>query len=95
MANGLAASAAGRPELSCGFGLPSQVIVSASQIADPPSKTGLSLQYLGLLYRYAIEHATVIYTPNAAQLVRQHRLDGASLMIAEFVAHIRGSGLGA
>ena len=26
-------------------------------------------------------------TPNAARLVRQHRLDGGPLMIAEFVAH--------
>jgi hypothetical protein len=35
----------------------------------------------------AIEHATVIYTPNAARLVRQHRLDGGPFIIAEFVAH--------
>ena len=35
----------------------------------------------------AIEHATVICTPNAARLVRQHRLDGGPLMIAEFVAY--------
>src|SRR5258706_4582589 len=35
----------------------------------------------------AIEHATVIYAPNAARLVRQHRLDGCPFVIAEFVAH--------
>src|SRR5450759_76935 len=35
----------------------------------------------------AIEHATVIYTPNAARLVRQHWLDGGPFIIAEFVAH--------
>src|ERR1700688_5095226 len=43
-----------------------------------------------------IEHATVIYTSNAARLVRQHRLDGGPFIIAEFVAHrlelrVRGS----
>jgi hypothetical protein len=31
--------------------------------------------------------ATVIYTPNAARLVREHRLDGGPFIIAEFVAH--------
>jgi hypothetical protein len=31
--------------------------------------------------------ATVIYTPNAAWLVWQHRLDGGSFIIAEFVTH--------
>jgi hypothetical protein len=35
----------------------------------------------------AIEHATVIYTPNAARLVGQHRLDRGPFIIAEFVAH--------
>src|SRR5260370_42073903 len=35
----------------------------------------------------AIEHATVICTPNAARLVRQHRLDGGPFIIAGFVAH--------
>jgi hypothetical protein len=35
----------------------------------------------------AIEHATVIYPPNAARLVRQHRLDRGPFIIAEFVAH--------
>jgi hypothetical protein len=35
----------------------------------------------------AIEHANVIYTPNAARRVWQHRLDGGPFMIAEFVAH--------
>jgi hypothetical protein len=35
----------------------------------------------------AIEHATVIYAPNAARLVRQHRFDGGPFVIAEFVAH--------
>src|SRR5271167_5111269 len=34
-----------------------------------------------------IEHATVIYTPNATRLVRQHRFDGGPFIIAEFVAH--------
>jgi hypothetical protein len=34
-----------------------------------------------------IEHATVIYAPNAARLVRQHRFDGGPFVIAEFVAH--------
>jgi hypothetical protein len=35
----------------------------------------------------AIEHATVIYAPNAARLVRQHRFDGGPFIITEFVAH--------
>jgi len=35
----------------------------------------------------AIEHATVIYPPNAARLVRQHRLDRGPFVVAEFVAH--------
>src|SRR5260370_29403184 len=35
----------------------------------------------------AIEHPTVIFTPNAARLVGQHRLDGGPFIIAEFVAH--------
>ena len=35
----------------------------------------------------AIEHATAIYPPNAARLVRQHRLDRGPFIIAEFVAH--------
>ena len=35
----------------------------------------------------AIEHATVICTRNAARLVRQHRLDAAPIMLAEFIAH--------
>jgi hypothetical protein len=35
----------------------------------------------------AIEHATVIYAPNAARLVRQHRFDGGPFIIAEFVAY--------
>jgi hypothetical protein len=35
----------------------------------------------------AIEHATVIYPPNAAQLVGQHRLDRGPFIIAEFVAY--------
>ena len=35
----------------------------------------------------AIEYATVIYTRNAARLVRQHRFDGGPFIIAEFVAH--------
>ena len=35
----------------------------------------------------AIEHATVIYTPNPARFVRQHRLDRNPFIIAEFVAH--------
>ena len=51
----------------------------------PPPKPRLKLRYLGLLYRYAIEHATVIYTPNATRLVRQHRLDGGPLMIADMI----------
>ena len=29
----------------------------------------------------------VIYTPDAARLVRQHRFDGGPFVIAEFVAH--------
>ena len=33
----------------------------------------------------AVEHATVIYTPNAARLVGQHRFDGGPFIIAEFV----------
>jgi hypothetical protein len=33
-----------------------------------------------------IEHATVIYTPNAARLVRQHRFNGGPFKAAEFVA---------
>ena len=33
------------------------------------------------------EHATVIYTPNAAWLIRQHRLDRGPFIIVEFVAH--------
>ncbi|GLR56901.1 hypothetical protein GCM10007919_16250 [Rhizobium indigoferae] len=33
---------------------------------------------------YAIEHAAVIYPPNAARLVGQHRLDGGPFIIAEF-----------
>src|SRR5262245_34636178 len=35
----------------------------------------------------AIEHATIIYAPNAARLVRQQRFDGGPFAIAEFVAH--------
>ena len=35
----------------------------------------------------AIEHAPVIYTRNAARLVRQERLDGGPFIIGEFVAH--------
>jgi hypothetical protein len=35
----------------------------------------------------AIEHATVIDTPNTARLVAQHWLDGGPFIIAEFVAH--------
>jgi hypothetical protein len=35
----------------------------------------------------AIEHATVIYTRNAARFVRQHRLDSGPFKVAEFVAH--------
>src|SRR5262249_5126677 len=35
----------------------------------------------------AIEHATVIYPPNAARLVGQHRFDGGPFVVAEFVAH--------
>jgi hypothetical protein len=34
-----------------------------------------------------IEHATVIYTRNAARLIGKHRLDGGPLIVAEFVAH--------
>jgi hypothetical protein len=34
----------------------------------------------------AIEHATIIYTRNAA-LVRQHRFDAAPIILAEFIAH--------
>jgi hypothetical protein len=34
-----------------------------------------------------IQHATVVYTPSAARLVGQHRLDGGPLIIAEFLAH--------
>ena len=35
----------------------------------------------------AIEHATVIYTPNATRFVRQHGFDGGPFIIAECVAH--------
>jgi hypothetical protein len=35
----------------------------------------------------SIEHTTVIYTPNTARFVRQHRFDGGPFIIAEFVAH--------
>jgi hypothetical protein len=35
----------------------------------------------------AIEHATIIYTPNATRFVRQHRFDGGPFIIAEFAAH--------
>jgi hypothetical protein len=35
----------------------------------------------------AIEHATVIYTPNAARLVGQYRHVGSPFIIAEFIAH--------
>jgi hypothetical protein len=35
----------------------------------------------------SIEHATVIYTPNPARFVRQHRFDGFPFIIAKFVAH--------
>ena len=35
----------------------------------------------------AIEHAPIIYTPNAARFVRQERLYGGPFKIAEFVAH--------
>jgi hypothetical protein len=35
----------------------------------------------------AIEHAAAIYSPNAARLVRQHRLNGGPLIIAELLAH--------
>jgi predicted secreted protein len=35
----------------------------------------------------AVEHATVIYTPNTARLVRQHLFDGSPFLITEFVAH--------
>jgi hypothetical protein len=35
----------------------------------------------------AIEHATVIYAPNAARLVGQHRFDGGPFIVADFVAH--------
>ncbi|OCK55824.1 hypothetical protein LMTR3_33475 [Bradyrhizobium sp. LMTR 3] len=35
----------------------------------------------------AIEHASVIYTRNAARLVRQHRFDGGPFVTAELVAH--------
>jgi hypothetical protein len=30
---------------------------------------------------------SVIYTPNAARFVRQHRFDGFPFMIAKFAAH--------
>ena len=53
--------------------------------APPAAKAATETRYLGLLYRYAIEHATVIYTPNATRLVRQHRLDGGPLMIADII----------
>ena len=32
-------------------------------------------------------HATIIYTPNAARLVGQHRLEGGPFIVAEFVPH--------
>jgi hypothetical protein len=32
-------------------------------------------------------HATVVYTPNAAWLVRQHRIDGGPFKIVESAAH--------
>src|ERR1019366_3240837 len=35
----------------------------------------------------AMAHAPVIYTPNAARLVRQHRLDRGPFIIAEFIPH--------
>jgi hypothetical protein len=35
----------------------------------------------------AIEHATIIYTRNAARLVQQHRFDAAPIILAEFIAH--------
>src|SRR3954465_14001085 len=35
----------------------------------------------------AIEHAAVVYTRNAARLVRQERLDGSPFVVGEFVAH--------
>jgi len=35
----------------------------------------------------AIEDAAVIYPPNAARLVGQHRFDGGPFVVAEFVAH--------
>jgi hypothetical protein len=33
------------------------------------------------------EHATVVYTPNAAWLVRQDQFDGGPFKIVEFVAY--------
>jgi hypothetical protein len=35
----------------------------------------------------AVEYTTVIYTSNAARLVRQHRFDGGPFVVAELVAH--------
>ena len=35
----------------------------------------------------AIEHATVIYTPNTTRFAWQHRLYGSPFIIGEFVAH--------
>ena len=35
----------------------------------------------------AIEHATIIYTPNATRFVWQHRFDRGPFAIAELVAH--------
>jgi hypothetical protein len=49
------------------------------QIAPPRSRTQDPQD--------AIEHATIIYTRNAARLVRQHRFDAAPIILAEFIAH--------
>src|SRR5438552_2058699 len=40
----------------------------------------------------AIEHAAVVYTRNAARLVRQERLDGSPFVVGEFVRGLRELG---
>ena len=56
-------------------------------VRGPDARTGSSGLTLTQDPKDAIEHATIIYAPNAARLVREHRSDGGSFVIAEFVAH--------
>ena len=52
---------------------------------NPFDKIALSRTNAGP--KNAIEHPTVIYTPNATRLVGQHRFDLGPFIIAEFVAY--------